>query len=277
MARDIRGAEYNKQKRKVLWIKLGIFFVLFLALGGFSVWLSGLKSIQIDTVSISGATVLGTESLEGQVRSNLVGKYLWAFPKTNVFLYPRNEIEKNLLSRFPRIKSVTLNTIDNHILSVSIVERSPFALWCDTPPTESLVSQCYFLDTDGFVFDHAPQFSGSAYFKYYGFLPFEAPIGSYYLSSTTRFHELSGFVENAQGLGITPLYMSAVDSDSFELFVFGGGKILLDTRESLAKVFERFSALLKTPNLVPREGGELLVEYIDLRFGNKMFFKPRLP
>ena len=63
MVRDIRSAEYNKQKRKVLWIKLGIFFVLFLALGGLSVWLSGLKSIQIDTVSISGATVLGTESL----------------------------------------------------------------------------------------------------------------------------------------------------------------------------------------------------------------------
>jgi hypothetical protein len=275
MVRDIRSAEYNKQKRKVLWIKLGIIFTLFLALGGLLIWLSGLKSIQIDTITISGATVLGSESLEGQIRRELVGKYLWAFPKTNVFLYPHARIEKSLLETFPRIKTVSLNTLDNHILSVSIVERQPFALWCDTPPTESLVSQCYFLDYDGFVFDHAPQFSGSAYFKYYGFLPFEAPIGSYYLSSTTGFHELSEFVESTERLGITPLYMSAVDADSFELFVFGGGKILLDTRESLSKVFDRFSALLKTPNLVPKQGGELLIEYIDLRFGNKMFFKPR--
>ncbi len=275
MVRDIRGAEYARQKRKTLWVRVGVFFFVFLCVLGLFIWLASLKSIQIDTISISGATVLGSESLEGQIRRELVGKYLWAFPKTNVFLYPRARIEKSLLETFPRIKSVTLSTLDNHILSVSIEEREPFALWCNTPPTPSLVSQCYFLDTDGFVFDHAPQFSGSAYFKYYGFLPYEAPIGSYYLSSTTRFHELSHFVENTQGLGITPLYMSAVDSDSFELFVFGGGKILLDTRESLSKVFDRFSALLKTPNLVPKQGGELLIEYIDLRFGNKMFFKPR--
>lgn len=275
MVRDIRGIEYAKQKRKTLLIKWGVFFFVFVLVLGLFIWLSGLQRIQIDMVNISGATVLSTDVLESTVRYELQGKYLWAFPKTNVFLYPRSHIEKSLLTSFPRIKTVTLSTADNHILSVSLTEREPFALWCDTPPTDNLVSQCYFLDTDGFVFAHAPQFSGNAYFKYYGFLPYEAPIGSYYLSSTTRFHELSGFVENAQKLGITPLYMSAQDIDSFELFVFGGGKILLDTRESLEKVFERFSALLKTPNLVPKKGGELLVEYIDLRFGNKMFFKPR--
>jgi len=277
MVRDIRGAEYVKQKRKTLQIRLGVFFAVLLVLGGLSVWLSGLKSIQIDTVTISGATVLPALTLEKSVREVLLGKYLRLFPKANIFLYKKKEIEKKLLTDFPRIQSVGIKTLDNHILSVTIVEREPFALWCDTLPLEGRVSQCYFLDSDGFVFDHAPQFSGNAYFKYYGFLPYEAPIGSYYLSSTIRFHELSSFVENAQKLDITPLYMTVQDTDSFDLYVFGGGKILLDTRESLAKVFERFSALLKTPNLVPRKGGELLVDYIDLRFGNKMFFKARLP
>lgn len=277
MVRDIRGAEYARQKRKTLWIRLGVFCMLLLLLGGLSVWLSGLKSINIDTVAISGATVLPVEVLQKSTQEILNGKYFWLFPKTNIFLYPKKEIEKKLLAEFPRIRSVGVATFDNHILSISIVEREPFALWCDTLPLSGSVSKCYFLDSDGFVFDHAPQFSGNAYFKYYGFLPFEAPIGSYYLSSTTRFHELSGFVQNTEKLDITPLYMTAQDTDSFELYVFGGGKILLDTRESLSKVFERFSALLKTPNLVPRKGGELLVDYIDLRFGNKMFFKARLP
>jgi len=277
MVRDIRGAEYVKQKRKTLQIRLGVFITSLFLLGGLSVWLSGLKSIQIDTVTISGATVLPALTLEKSVREVLLGKYLRLFPKANIFLYKKKEIEKKLLTDFPRIQSVDIATFDNHILSIIIVEREPFALWCDTLPLLGSVSKCYFLDSDGFVFDHAPQFSGNAYFKYYGFLPYEAPIGSYYLSSTTQFHELSGFVENAQKLDITPLYMTVQDTDSFELYVFGGGKILLDTRESLIKVFERFSALLKTPNLVPRKGGELLVEYIDLRFGNKMFFKARLP
>lgn len=277
MARDIRGAEYAKQKKKILLIRSAIFLTLCVLLCVFVVWLSGLPALQINTISISGATVLREETLKEEVNMMLSGKYLWLVPKTNIFVYPRKQIEVALSKRYPRISSVSLATLDKGMLMVTLRERQPFALWCDNVPTDTSVSQCYFLDTDGFVFDHAPQFSGDAYFKYYGILPYEAPVGSYYLSSTTRFHELSDFVSDVKKLDISPLYITAKNQESFELFIFGGGKILFDTQEGLKKISERLSALLKTQNLVPREGGELLVEYIDLRFGNKMFFKPRLP
>ncbi len=277
MVYDLRTTEEKKQKKKILIIRLSIFFCVCAVLFGGAAWASRIQSIQISTVQIRGATVLSTQAITEEVALLLQGKYLWLFPRTNVFLYPRKHIETLLLRKFPRIKEVTLTTPNNRVLQVSIAERDPFALWCDEVSDNVKVSQCYFLDANGFVFDHAPQFSGDAYFKYYGFLPYEAPIGSYYISSTTQFHELTQFVDASKKLGITPLYINAKDADSFELVVFGGGKILFDTKESLGKVAERLSALLKTPNLVPKEGGELLVDYIDLRFGNKMFFKPRLP
>ncbi|MHB1316709.1 MAG: cell division protein FtsQ/DivIB [Minisyncoccota bacterium] len=273
----MRSSEHNKEKRKKYLIKLSIFFFVLLFVFGLSIYLSRLKSIQIDTVSVSGATIISPEILEGEVKGLITDKYFWLFPKTNVFIYPQKNIEQSLLKKFPRIQSISSSILDNHIISVNVTEREPFALWCDTVPTSSTVSQCYFLDKNGFVFDHAPQFSGNAYFKYYGFLPYEAPVGSYYISSTTRFHELSDFVESVKKLDITPLYIIAKDQDDFELFIFGGGKILINTQESFAKLSERLSALLKTQNLVPRKGGELLVEYIDLRFGNKMFYKPKTP
>jgi hypothetical protein len=275
MVYDIRSAEQKRQTRKVLIIRLSIFFCVCLVLLGLSVWLSQLRSVQIDTVTISGATVLPVQDLEKEAQRVLVGKYWFMFPKTNVFLYPQKEVEHVLSEKFPRIQTFSSAVVDNHILSITVTEREPFALWCDTIPTTTVIPQCYFLDKNGFVFDHAPQFSGDAYFKYYGILPYEAPIGSYYLSSTTRFHELSKFVETAKTLNITPLYISAKDQNSFELYVFGGGKILFDGTENMVKVSDRLSALLKTQNLVPREEGALLVDYIDLRFGNKMFFKPK--
>ncbi len=277
MVYDLRTTEEKKQKKKILIIRLSIFFCVCVVCIGGAAWASRIKRIQIDTIEITGATVLSTQAVTDEVSSVLQGKYLWVFPRTNVFLYPRKNIENVLLRTFPRIKEVTFTLLDNHILRVALKEREPFGLWCDMVSSESVVSQCYFLDSDGFVFDHAPQFSGDAYFKYYGLLPYGTPIGSYYVSSTTQFHELSQFVDTSKTLGITPLYINAKDVDSFELVVFGGGKILFDTRESLLKVSERLSALLKTPNLVPKKGGELLVDYIDLRFGNKMFFKPKLP
>lgn len=277
MVYDLRTTEEKKQKKKILIIRLSIFFCVCGLLFGIGVWLSRLTSIQIDTIVISGATVLSVQHIEQEVHSMLEGKYMFIFPKTNVFMYPRKHIEETLSKKFPRLHTVSSTIVDNHILSIAITEREPFALWCDMVPTEEVISQCYFLDADGFVFDRAPQFSGDAYFKYYGFLPYEAPIGSYYLSSTSQFHELSSFVDATKTLGITPLYINIKDTDSFELYIFGGGKILFDTREPLSKIAERLSALLKTQHLVPREGGELLVDYIDLRFGNKMFFKPKLP
>ena len=277
MVYDLRTTEEKKQKKKILIIRLSIFFCACGVLFGGAVWVSRMQHIQIDTIEISGATVLPSQTITQEVSTLLEGTYVWIFPRTNVFLYPRKNIEALLLQKFPRIKDVGISIVDNHILQISLKEREPFGLWCDQVPSDSVVSQCYFLDIDGFVFDHAPQFSGDAYFKYYGFLPYEAPIGSYYISSTTQFHELSSFVETSKNLGVTPLYINAKDADSFELVVFGGGKILFDTRESLSKVAERLSALLKTPNLVPKKGGELVVEYIDLRFGNKMFFKPKTP
>ncbi len=277
MVYDLRTTEEKKQKKKILIIRLSIFFCVCALCFGGAVWASRIQRIQIDTIEISGATVLSTQTITDEISKVLHGRYLWVFPRTNVFFYPRKNIENILLHKFPRIKEVAFTLLDNHILQVTLKEREPFGLWCDVVSSESVVSQCYFLDSDGFVFDHAPQFSGSAYFKYYGFLPYEAPIGSYYLSSTSQFHQLSEFVDVSKKLDITPLYINAKDTDSFELVVFGGGKILFDTRESLVKVSERLSALLKTPNLVPRKGGELLVDYIDLRFGNKMFFKPKTP
>ncbi|MCX6703079.1 MAG: hypothetical protein NTV02_00080 [Candidatus Zambryskibacteria bacterium] len=277
MVRDIRSREFTKQKRKTLLVRLGVGLLLLLLLAGGVIWLSLLDRLQIKEIQIFGATVLPASSLEVEIQKELQGKYMWLFPKTNVFLYPQKKITQVVREKFPRTKTIETSVLNNKILKVVVTEREPFALWCNAVPTETEISQCYFLDEDGFVFDHAPQFSGNAYFKYYGLLPFEAPIGSYYLSSTTKFYELSDFVEDTKGMNITPLYINAKSQDNFELFVFGGGKIMFDTQADLMKVAERLSALLKTQNLVPRSGGELLVDYIDLRFGNKMFFKPKLP
>lgn len=277
MTRDIRGAEYSRLKRKKRIVVSSLFAGVCIALCILLVWLSRLPSLQIREVRISVETVLREEALQEEVRMMLSGTYVWFIPKTNIFLYPQEEIERVLSKKYPRISSISVVTLDKGVLSVEIRERQAFALWCNTVPVGESISQCYFLDKDGFVFDRAPQFSGDAYFKYYGIVPYEAPIGSYYLASTTRFHELSDFVESVKLLSISPLYVSTKNQESFELFIFGGGKILFDTQEGLGKIAERLSALLKTQNLVPREGGELLIEYIDLRFGNKMFFKSRLP
>jgi hypothetical protein len=245
-------------------------------------WLSWYPKLTVNTVTVEGVLVLSKEDVSTYAQQYISGSYWKIFARNNIFLYPKKNLEKDLLIQFPRIKSVELVRSHTNTLVVTIHEREPFALWCDTPPTEeNTVPTCYFLDTDGFVFTRSPQFSGDAYFKYYGILPFDGAIGSLYLASTTRFHELAHFVDVAKKLEISPLYIISKNQDSFELYVFGGGKIIFDTTQGLPKVTDNMSILLKTPNLIPRKNGMLDIDYIDLRFGNKLFYtlkeEPLLP
>jgi hypothetical protein len=138
-----------------------------------------------------------------------------------------------------------------------------------------MTPQCYFLDDTGFVYSESPDFSGDAYFKYYGLVPPTSPIGSSYLSSSNTFTQLSNFVSAVKALNITPLYIVATTQDDFTMYIYGGGQIIFDDKEPLDTTAQHLQLLLQKANLVPKQNGELLVDYIDLRYGNKLYYKVR--
>jgi hypothetical protein len=139
----------------------------------------------------------------------------------------------------------------------------------------SVIPHCYFIDTTGYVFSGAPDFSGDVYFKYYGLVPSESVVGSSYLASSDTFSQLNDFVNAVKALHITPLYIVAEDQNNFTLYIYGGGKIIFDNHDPFSKTAEHLQILLQTENLVPQKNGELLVDYIDLRYGNKLYYKVR--
>lgn len=126
------------------------------------------------------------------------------------------------------------------------------------------------------MFAKAPIFSGDAYFKYYGLVAStteSSPIGQEFMASTTEFADISNFVFKAKELKIKPLYIEAKDNgESFLLFVAGGGEIYFDTKEPLSVVGQNLEALLRTP-VFASSTWNLPIEYIDLRYGNKLFYK----
>ncbi len=69
------------------------------------------------------------------------------------------------------------------------------------------------------------------------------------------------------------MYLVAKEGDEFSLVVSGGGEIYFDIKESLSKVADNLEALLRTPELATSTSRDLPVEYIDMRFGNKLFYK----
>ncbi len=274
--------DYLEKKKKRLIQHVSFWcVVLVILIAGFA-GLTHWSKVSIDMVQVTGTVILSPDQIKQSVSQYISGNYIYVLSKKNALLYPRKGLTIFLQQQFPRIQTVSVSLVNYHTIGVTVTERQPSALWCNLSPEQiasstdpTIAPQCYFLDKTGFVFSQAPDFSGDAYFKYYGLVPFESAIGSSYLSSSDTFGQLSQFVEAVKALNITPLYIVATTQDDFEMYLYGGGYIIFDAKSPLAETASNLQKLLQTANLVPEKDGELLVDYIDLRYGNKVYYKVR--
>jgi uncharacterized membrane protein len=270
MQSSIKNIKDKSFKHKKLFFVL---FALIVILFIFSIFVLNHKKFLIADVRVYGADILGDQNIKTEVASLISGKYFKLYSKKNILFYPKNDIVLKLKKDFPLISSVSIYPTDLNILQIDISLRKPHSLWCDGLPSPEFVSRCYFLDNDGFVFSKAPQFSGDAYFKYYGILPFGAPIGSYFLDSTQSFNDLNDFVLNVKKLNINPVFVLASSATAFEIGLSSGGKILFNTDSSFIDIFSRLETFLNSKDWISSGGLVSNIEYIDLRFGNKIFYK----
>ena len=286
--------EYLKKKRrKKLFKYVNIFALIILIIGIFS-YVTHRPEIRISKVELSGGALVKKDEVETETLSFLEGSYFWLVPKNNSFLYPQKKLENYLKDSFKRINTIEVSLKDLDVLQINITEKKAVAIWCDTlpesqslPPPEALMENgsyksegfCYFMDQNGNIFAEAPYFSGDAYFKYYGLVQVSSdigtPIGTFYISSTTKFAEITDFIEKTKKLSLDPQYLIAKSQEEFLLIIGGGGEIYFDTQKPLSVVSENLETLLENPPLSKYKGKVLPVEYIDLRFGNKLFYKLR--
>lgn len=276
--KSISHEEFLKRKRKKKLWKFGVTIFLIIFLIGLSSYLSHKQEIRISKVELNGGILVTQVEIESKTLTYLYGSYFWLFPKGNIFLYPKDKLEEYLRGVFKRIDTIDIHRKGFQILIIDITERKPFAIWCDKLPDLMMSVEeenCYFIDQNSTVFAKAPHFSGDAYFKYYGLIslaPGESPIGKEYIASTTKFGEISNLVSKTKKLLIFPLYLLAKGDDEFSIILRGGGEIYFDARESLSIAEQNLEALLQTP-VFASSTGDLPIEYIDLRYGNKLFYK----
>lgn len=228
-------------------------------------YISKLKSITIASINFEGNLSVKSSDLKAFVSSALNGSYGHILAKSNSLIYPKGDLKNKLLNNFTRIKNVELKLKDFQTLNVLITERKPVALWCD--------QKCYFLDEEGFVFDEAPQISGSVYTHYHGFISDENIIGKTFLNSSD-FKDLSHFVSNLKNeqINITDIFYK--QEQEFEAVVEGGGKILFNKKTSFENTLENLNSVLEDYKVENKNGDFFKnLDYVDLRFGNKIYYK----
>lgn len=268
-----RLLEFKKKKQRIFLNKiLFILASLFVIIVGLS-FLSRIAKLNISGVEITGNKVVDGEMIKEVVDTDLGGYYLWFFPKTNIFFYPKNKIKDNLTDKFKRLKDISFKITEARTLEISLIEREALYTWCGAEPSlqdseraEEGSEKCYFLDETGYIFDEAPYFSGEVYFKFYG-------------PTDGNFEKLILFKKALENMGLKTVALHTLENGDIKLFLSGKTlatkpEIIFKADSDLEIIAENLETALTTEPLqsnFKNKYASLL--YIDLRYGNKVFYK----
>lgn len=259
----------SERVRRVRRRRLVILSVMYglLALSLFLVlWqLSHAPFWRIDALEISGTRAIPHQDIFNFVTERLDGGYGGVFSKRNALIAPRSSIQEELVREFPRIRKVDVDATNFHTLEVEITEHEPKALTCRTGS-----NKCYFVNEEGYVFDEAPTFLGGSYVVYSASLV-DDPLGKLFLADTGGFAQLHAFVESLERLSLFPRTVT-IEKNSFIVSARVRSRdiqLLFSRSLPYNESFLNLEAILREEDFSVESVGS-----IDLRFGNKVFFKP---
>lgn len=263
------SASLNKKRKIGLFKKIFAYFIFILFF--ISLGVLGLTTDQarIKNIIVSGNTSVTTDEILKFVNGETGINYLWIIPTDNIILLRRAEIQKQILNNITKIGEVDVLTNGIDSIEISVKERQSKNLWCKGQPTA--VKNCYFMDSDGFIFEDAPIFSEDAFPEYFGLIVDDNPLGKFYLKD--NFKKISGLFYGLKNISFWPKYFNASDEHEYEVYILGGGKILVNDKKSFESSLINLQALVSN-NYIKNDAESLKkIKYVDLRFGNKVNFE----
>src|SRR3989344_3771110 len=235
----IPSEKFLEKKRRARRKKILVGLSAFLLLTIVAVLALRYDKLRIQEIVVSGNEILDTQNITSAVAETLSGYYFYLIPRDSSLLYAKDNMR----------------------------ERKPYALYCPDSPLDGGDS-CYFLDSSGFIFDQAPNFSRGVYFTYTSTPPLKSRGTT--LMPSDEFTSLSQFIEKLKGLSIVP-----------ELLYLNNSERILETREGVTIIWSEeddvellFSNLLSFLSTQEADFWQKVLE-LDLRTENKVFYKLR--
>ncbi|MCF7833902.1 MAG: hypothetical protein K9L98_02460 [Candidatus Pacebacteria bacterium] len=270
--------EIKRKKRQVFKTRFLFFFILFILLFGISAFASHWDKINVKEIEISGVVELDKTPILEIVEEKISGEYLFIFPKTNIFIFPKKEIKEKIENTFHRFKNIDIKASKEGLLSVSLEEREPEYIWCGNTLLEAEnIKECYFVDKVGYIYDKAPYFSGDVYFKLFGKISEDSNvIGRYFAGEYLE--KINIFKNALESIEMDPVSLFVLGDGDMEIYLSSTGinrpKIIFKENADVIKLSENLqSALSIEPLKADFKNKYESLLYLDLRFDNKVYYK----
>lgn len=256
-----------------------IVFVAVLVLISLGILFFRFSFLQISSVDVSGIPPELSSIVALTAQDELKGTYLKIIPRSNIFLYPRDNIKQALTEKFKNIESILISRKGLSTISISLTERTKAALVCEGFHEDDSedTSNCFFADEHGYIFAKASTTPSTDFIRYYIVTDKgDGIIGTSFIDSA-HFKEIGDFVAGSLKAGIVPLGVLVSDNSQYEMYVKNAESeitVYFDTRTPLSNTLSNFVAFWNTTfNSTDKKATTTpKVDYINLRYGNTIFY-----
>lgn len=297
-----------RARRTRLRIALLFGFVILLGSAAYGVsWLSYQPRFQVSAVDITGTQVIPRDLVYDYVETQLYDGSHPFISRTNVLTFNAGALGREIKGFFPRIASVsvTRSSLLANAIQVAVTERASFALWC----ADDSHAECYQMDESGYVFatasnaisasgaasnplassttasnaasNAAASSTSAAALPTSGEYVFEGGIST----STVGAHLLSpigqtfvgahlpgilAFLDLLKRSGYNPTGAIVVNDQDFYVPLYGSYYLKVSYGENPATLLDNLGLVLRSD---PVESRVNQLEYVDLRFGDRVYYK----
>jgi cell division septal protein FtsQ len=255
----------RRQKRlRILFISLAV--IVFLVV--LPILIVRIPFLSIKTINVTGAQTIDSNAVSDLVKQDLSGTYLRFLPRATFLTAFKSSLRSHILNTFPIALDAKLSFHTPNTLLVEIKERQPFALWCAGTDYKN----CFFADNTGFVYNNAPEFSSPVYIVFRNGISADNPIGQTITDGETL-KRINDLISNFSVLGLKTQEVLFQQNEDVN-FNLTHGSLYVSLRGDDKLTFNNLSSLLLNSKTDLRDGsGGIKNSYIDLRFGNKLFYK----
>ncbi len=271
--RELRLRRRAKKRTSLMLVGAG---VIVLCAG--IVLLAHLNRFRIRSVVVEGNKVVDTDEVVAVADEVLSGAYAYLIPHRNAFVYPKQRLERRIAATFPRFRSVSASRIDMHTVRVAVSELRGIALWCGADAA-AVEAACWFTDESGKIVSAAPTYSGNVYPRLYGggiAAGDAAPLGKTFVPEAD-FRALLVFQETLESYGFSVRAIVLGAEERRMLIDLGKGRaapVRFGATQDIARAAENLSLALDKPELAKKlQNDRVDLEYFDLRFDNKVYYK----
>lgn len=195
------------------------------------------------------------------------------FSYKNIFLFTEKKIKDDLVKKFPKISDLEVRkNLIKRVVNLIIKERERLGIICQSKIIEEKeqMKNCFYIDKNGFIFEDAPQTSGSLII-----LIKDYSQRDFYLGKNIFEKRIMEFISKIKenlfletGVRVSDFSILSWPAKELKIMTNEGWYIIFDLERDAKSQLLGLKAALEE-KIKNRES----LEYVDLRIENRIYYK----